>query len=239
MKAIVLTYDQNKSLTENMISCYENAWPEHPFTFRIPYQLSERCVALNKCEYIKTPPEIKRTVLTLLHDLDEEEWVYWCIDDKFPIQLDLPYINYVYQSILHKSFESVSGVLFCRARKMLNPAYLTGNWLLSKTYVFLVRKGYEQIWIHQFLKVKVLRHLFSGFPEVIENAMDMDGFKDSMNKPPEQILLVTENNHAVFGESTVSGVLTENCLKSMVEKGIYIPDWQTKNIVPSVIIGKL
>jgi hypothetical protein len=222
-----------------MISCYNKIWPGHPFTFRIPYQDNERCIEPDRREYIRTPPEIKATVLALLHDLGEDEWVYWCIDDKYPIQLNLNYIETVYQSIIQEKFNEISGILFCRARKMLDPEYLAGEWLLSNRDIFLVRTEYKQIWIHQFLKVKVLRYLFSGFPDIIEKAKEMDDLKDQTIKPPDHILLVTENNHAVFGESTISGVFTENCLMSMSEHGIHPHDWQTIHTVPSVVIGKL
>ena len=38
INAIVLTYDQNRVFTENMIKSYENIWTDHPFIFHIPYQ---------------------------------------------------------------------------------------------------------------------------------------------------------------------------------------------------------
>src|SRR5437016_4718972 len=92
MKAIVLTYDRNRAVTEHMILKYEQLWPDHPFTFRIPYQ--ELAGPANpRHEYIRTPPEIRPTVLQLIAGLDDNEWIYWCVDDKYPIELVLPKIR--------------------------------------------------------------------------------------------------------------------------------------------------
>ncbi len=38
MKALVLTYDRNHFVTDHMIATYNKHWPDHPFTFYIPYQ---------------------------------------------------------------------------------------------------------------------------------------------------------------------------------------------------------
>src|SRR5438046_9676836 len=38
MKAIVLTCDRFRAITEHMIRQYETLWPDHPFVFRVPYQ---------------------------------------------------------------------------------------------------------------------------------------------------------------------------------------------------------
>ena len=38
MKALVLTCDRYRVMTEHMILQYERLWPDHPFQFRIPWQ---------------------------------------------------------------------------------------------------------------------------------------------------------------------------------------------------------
>ena len=121
MKAIVLTYDRNAIITEHMIKCYEDIWPHNPFTFRIPFQNNDRCINRSNREYIKTSPAIKDTVLELLSDLHDDEWIYWCIDDKYPVKLDLPEIESIYKLLYTNTIENISGILFCRARQMLNP----------------------------------------------------------------------------------------------------------------------
>ena len=91
LKAIVLTHDENHLLTDHMIQSYQEVWPSNPFKFRVPYQ--KHPGELNrkygdKIDLIQTPPDIKQTVLTLIQDLSDEEWVYWSLDDKYLIEIN-------------------------------------------------------------------------------------------------------------------------------------------------------
>src|SRR5207249_11495979 len=90
MKAFVLTFDRQRAITQPMILQYQRLWPDHPFCFRIPYQKLGG-ITSDQLEYVKTPgdtPEaIPAAILQLLADLPDEEWVYWCSDDKYPIRL--------------------------------------------------------------------------------------------------------------------------------------------------------
>ncbi len=241
MKAIVLTYDRNAIITDHMISCYNEVWPDNPFTFRIPYQNKKRFISNARVEFIKSPSAIKATVLTLLHDLQEEEWVYWCIDDKYPIQLKINNITNIYNSIINHEIENIHGILFCRARRMLDPAFVIASSEMAGNERLLERKAYHQIWIHQFVQVKVLRHLFTCFPDIIKNAKYMDALKDKQVKPLTHKLFVTESNLSIFGESLTSGIITSNCLKSLSEKGFQIPPplHFTKINDKRIIIGEL
>ena len=239
MKAIVLTYDRNAILTEHMMSCYHDIWPDHPFTFRVPYQDKNRCIPNGRVEFIESPPAIKASVLTLLHDLPDEEWVYWCIDDKYPIQLKINNITNIYHSIINHEIENINAILFCRVRRMLDPAYVTASLEMARKERLLERMAYHQIWIHQFIQVKVLRYLFTCFPDIIQNAKDMDDLKDELVKPYNHRLFVTETNYSVFGESLISGNITSNCLKSLYEKGFPIPHWMSADLVGNAIIGEL
>lgn len=238
MKAIVLTYDRNVILTEHMIKCYEELWPNHPFVFRIPYQDEERQIQGSNREYIRTPSEIKETILGLLADLNDEEWVYWCMDDKYPIQLELVAIESAYKLLSIHNIENLSGVLFCRVRKMLNYDYLITPSLFLGEEELIERKGYHQIWIHQFIKVKVIRNLFNNLPS-IDRARTMDPLKHSITKPKDHRLFVTSNNHAIFGESSVGRVLTRNCYQSMLHKGMNVPSHFKVDINRTTIIGTL
>jgi hypothetical protein len=239
MKAIVLTYDRNKILTEHMIRCYEELWPEHPFTFRIPFQDSKRCFQSPSREYIRTPPTIKPTILRLIEDLDDEEWIYWCIDDKYPIQLEISKITNIFHAIINHENDNINGILFCRVRRMFDPDCVMASMELAGKESLLERKAYHQIWIHQFIQVKVLRHLFTCFPDIIRKAKDMDYLKNELIKPVTHRLFVTETNLCIFGESLISGNITQNCLKSLSEKGFPIPQWQSCELADYTVIGEL
>jgi len=239
MKAIVLSYEKYRRLTDHMIHMYAVLWPNNPFTFCTPYQkLSGKDGPDRK--YILCPPDIKGTVLALLEGLDEQEWIYWCIDDKYPINLDVRAMQSVFHWIHDVNIPSVDSVLCCRPRKLMRQKRLTGKHLKTGNGITLLeRKNYKCIWIHQFLRVKVLRHLFESFPDEISDAKAMDQMKDHIDKPDRHRLFVTEHTLTVFGESTSRGVITENCNYSMKKHGLPLPEWHDGVLARANFHGKM
>ena len=227
MKAIVLTCDKYLALAEHMIFQYDKLWPGHAFRFRIAYQKLKGKDSY-KLEYKKTPVSIKATVLHLLEDLDDKKWVYWCIDDKYPISLDLKRIRNLASWISNIRSEDISGISFCHGKR-LKEKDLTGRSVRdSEGNVYLELNKYKRIWIHQFVRVKVIRYLFEQFPDVISPAKTMDELKRSAKLPSTHRLFVSKENLAVFGESTSRGMLTENCYKSIIKNKLALPEWFSK-----------
>ena len=239
MKAIVLTFDRHRAITEHLILQYERLWPDHPFRFRVPYQ-QLRGTDSDRVEYIESPPEIAATILRLLEDIADEEWIYWCSDDKYPIAFIVDKVDQLFQYVLTTS--EISGLLFCRTRVTLDRpeiALLPRQRMTPAGDVLLERKGWYQIWIHQFLQAKVLRSLFSQLPLQIPSAKALDSLKDRIPKPEEYHLFVTEQNFAVFGESTKRGIITRNCLESIRRTEIKLPEWFRHSNGEWVTMGKL
>ena len=225
MKAVVLTCDRYRVITEHMIGQYARLWPGHPFDFQIPYQ-EERGEDTARRRFVRTPRDIKATVLALLDGFDDEEWVYWCIDDKYPVQLDLEVVAPLADGLGTAWAADMDGLLFCRVRQTLHDpaaALLPHSRTDAAGRVFLERRSWFQIWLHQFLRVKVLRGLFGRFPDEIGSAKAMDDLKWEIPKPPEHRLFVTEQNHAAFGESTKAGQITRNCHESALASGLMLP----------------
>ena len=239
IRAIVLTCDRYRATTEHMIFQYARLWPDHPFVFQVPYQ-ELGGTDTDRIKYLTAPSDIKGTVLHILEEIDDEEWIYWCIDDKYPIQLVADKIA----SLISHAMRSpeVDGLLFCRCRATLNNPRLTLFPRKVKNPfgdVYFERKSWFQIWIHQVLRAKVLRHLFTHLPDDIPSAKAMDELKNDVPKLPEHRLFVTKENFAVFGESTRRGVITQNCYESMVATGIEIPEWFRQPDGEYVTLGKL
>lgn len=227
IKALVLTFDKYRCFTDHMIQRYEELWPDNPFVFHIPYQDNcESSHSSGRVSFIKSDSSIKATINALVNGLSDEEWIYWCIDDKYPIRLDLDRLRKIHNSIVSEGTSDMTGLLFCRCRGMLKRQSLTGKILKNNDgEVFLERKDYSQIWIHQYIQVKALRHLFDAFPNHIASAKIMDTLKQQVAKPSDHRLFVTSDNLAVFGESTSRGKITENCLSSMRTRQLKVPEW--------------
>jgi hypothetical protein len=230
MKAIVLSYDINRPLVEHMIATFARCWPDHPFTFRIPYQQNRDFRScLGPVEAVKTPALIKPCVLKLIEDLPDEEWVYWCIDDKFLLELNVDVANHLVHWVSAINNPFVSSLLFCRCRRMCGPPFVSKNPVASTEQgIHLLRRfDFNQIWLHQMLRVKVLRALFTGFPDRAFYAIEMDGFTqqgdDAQKTPDDQLFYVTQQNFMVLGESTRGGELTRTCFNSLNNYQLPIP----------------
>jgi len=238
IKAIVMTFDKYRTLTDHMIFKYTQLWPDHPFQFRVPFQNLPATQTGQHVDYRQTPAAIKATVLGLLEDLHDEELVYWCIDDKYPVKLNIEKIAQSYQWLSSEQANAVSGVLFCRSRRMWDRRCLTAE-AVSDSWgnVYLEKTGYEQIWIHQFVRVKVIRHLFNTFPDQIPYPRYMDELRDKVTKPIDHRLFVSQQNLAVFGESTDKGVLTRNCHQSIKDNGLTLPDWGSRLTTRDHFVG--
>jgi hypothetical protein len=205
-----------------MMARYNSVWPSHPFTFHVPFQ--RQAIEGPRIVSRRTPEAIRPTVLRLLEEFDDEAWVYWCIDDKYPIALVQPQVAQLAEGVLSDRLPDVDGVVFCRIGRLLQSKHLLDEARVGPAGIVLCRrKDYSQIWMHQAVRVKVLRRLFELFPEAIPTAKVMDGLKDRIALPANQRLYVVETNLAVFGESTTRGRVTRNCATSLRALGLAIP----------------
>ncbi len=235
MNAIVLTYDRYRPLADHMIFKYDQLWSDHPFCFRVPFQDHPPTRTGSRVEYRKSPSDIRGTVLTLLEDLDGDEWIYWCIDDKYPIQLDVPAIRLIHAWIAESDPVDAAGVLCSRFGNLWKGSYLTGRREVAGSGEKLLEmKGYGHIWVHQFVRVKVIRSLFESFPVSIQAAKAMDGLLERAVKPESYRLFVTRRNLGIYGESTTRGLLTLNCHESIIANGLTLPE--LKGIAPRRIV---
>lgn len=239
IKAVVLSCDRNRAITEHMIVQYERLWPEHPFIFLVPYQQSRQPDS-DRMIFVHTAVDIPNTVLELIAGLDDEELVYWCSDDKYPIRLVTERIA----SLMRYAQQSpeVSGLMFCRCRATLERPELAlypGERTTPDNDVLLERTGWYQFWIHQFLRVKVLRYFFSELPDQIPSAKSLDAIKKNILKLADHRLFVTKENFAIFGESTKRGRITQNCYQSIGTTNIELPEWFRRPNGEYVTLGKL
>ena len=230
MKAIVLSCDRNRALAAHTLMTYQKLWPDHPFTFRVPYQHDRSFPSgLGEIEPIRTPLPIRETVLRLLDDLPDEEWVLWCIDDKFLIEINAEVASHLVSWARNHADPTVTGLLFCRCRGMCGPPHVTRTAVASTSrgVRLLKRFDFNQIWLHQLLRVGVLRDLFAGFPDRHFRAIEMDTFTqqgaNAKKLPPQQTIYVTQQNFLVLGESLRNGRLTQTCIDSLSRHGCDVP----------------
>ena len=231
MKALVLTFDKYKPFADHMIMCYEQLWPNNPFTFRVPYQSEEVKLYFeekfgNKVEMIKSPSGIVDTMFALSDDLDENEWVYWCMDDRFPIKMDTSELEKMYQWICSSQSDNITSLMFISAPRCWTPNRCFGRKYQIKTdsQRYVRRKDFMMIWNHQFMRVGFCRFFFNHFPRDMKSAKQMDYIRDTIILPDDYKLYMLDHNIAVYGEHTSRGKVSKTCVESFKEKGLPIPE---------------
>jgi hypothetical protein len=92
VKGVVLSFDPHLEIANLLVETYNRLWPDCRFQFRIPFtDRDPRSIfRAQNVEFIATPPDIRSTVEGLLSDLPEHELVFWCIDDRYPIEIFEP-----------------------------------------------------------------------------------------------------------------------------------------------------
>jgi hypothetical protein len=238
IKAIVLTYDRNHIITEHMIACYQKIWPDNPFVFHIPYQNPAICKPADNKVYINTPDSFRQTVLGLLEGIPDDEWVYWCIDDKYPIKFIKESYDLVIKN-LNLIPKTIASILLCRAAKLLLEEYVRDTHVPQLELEVLERISLHQFWLHQFIRAKLLRRIFNSVPDNVETPRNMVQYTRSTKLYEFERLIVSKKNNIIFGESTAKGGLTENCRLSLKENGFPMPEFFTGRTSSSFLIGSL
>jgi hypothetical protein len=73
----------------------------------------------------------------------------------------------------------------------------------------------------------------------VPSAKALDGLKNRVQKPEDYHLFVTQQNFAVFGESTKRGAITRNCLESIARTDIELPEWFRRSNGERITMGQL
>jgi hypothetical protein len=255
MEAIVLTYDENHKITEHMIIKYLKNLDECDLTFVIPYNKNYPRYIKNRfgqrVKIVSSESPVKKTVKNLLKGIPNDEWVYWAMDDKYPVDIKSTGFNR-YKEWLINSDTNINGLSICRTRKILTGEALTGEWISGPEGERLyVRSDYSQIWLHQFIRAGSLKRFIDDLPQVSESTKELDTAKYDVEFEEGELFVVTEKNHISFGESTTRGKVTKNCYDSIIKENLSIPSnlkvcneririgstkW-TKNLAKSILFG--
>ncbi len=192
-----------------MICRYDYIWPNHPFEFIVPFQKLNVLRKSKKHFYVKTPSGICDTVLELIKDMADEEWIYWAMDDRYLADVDPSYMEKIIGFIDSTESHGVDGVCPIRIRDLLKNSIDLDNPVYTSFGKAFNRTDWEQIWLHQFLKVKVLRFFFTELSTVLDGpAKDMDRLKRDIRM--DYNLLVTEKTHVAFWETLSRGKAHKN-----------------------------
>lgn len=228
MRAIVLTYDRQLEFAALLVKSYLKHWKDCPLHFRIPFSKDESLAKIQnelknyKVEFIKTDSDIRSTMAGLLANIDDEEFVFWAIDDRYPIKINnLPGLQKIYKNLSASTDDSLSQVdsikLFTHPEVAWNKRFsiqdiCCRNEISFANTSFFIQKisPSKGFYIHHFTRGKVLKKYFLNhqLPKVY-GLSEFHNHLTSFETPAEKVLIPVQPI-AEFAEPCVDGELTIN-----------------------------
>jgi len=223
MYAIVLTFDQQIQFARLVLESYSRLWPDCSFTYRIPYneKVPNALASRPDVELVRTKRDIKATMETLLIDIEDEEFVFWAIDDRYPVKLVGTGILEQILAFVSQSPTDIDGV------KLTNHAVkVVGDQVqvIGETRFRLQVDFPGGFYTHHFVKSKVLKRCFLGFD--LPSDYSIRQFHDKLLAVTawNDRVLVPERPIVCFGESCSRGKMTLNCLCDLRKHNLNVPD---------------
>lgn len=234
MKAIVLSFDNQLEIANFVVESYNYLWPGCPLTFRIPYTARNPASIFKagNIEPIPTPRHIRAAMEGLLRDLPDEEFVFWCIDDRYPIAIyDLATIVAVQQYVEETTcdFDAI------RITAPFNQDRHHYTFASDDEQIINGVKFRRQcvnnfgFYMPQFVRAGVLRWYFLH-PSLSEHYSIRKFHRLPRETPISYRVYIAERFLIKLGEATIRGEITQGCAAQMKSLHLSLPDIPVTNI---------
>jgi hypothetical protein len=231
MKAIVLTYDKQIGLSQLVVRSYTESLGQKLFDFNIPLNLQDNAKyfkGFDSTSLVNSKSDVYSTMDSLLYPLDDEEWVYWAIDDRYPTFIDTVRFISLFNQISRGELDFANGVklLFWREKPSDDEVKIDGFPFFKQQ-----KCGTFGFWHHHFLKAKVLKDFFlRNNKNKLNNVLLLNDYHNAQ----DELLFfddiyVPKNNIIELGEPLVSGLLTKNGLEALDRYKCIKPDFNSTN----------
>jgi len=229
MKALVLTYDQQVGLGQLVLKTYKKHAPNANLEFLIPINeesTKEHYVSLGfPIVFVNTPSDILSTMKNLLARVDDEEWVYWCIDDRYPLSV----MDDVFCSLINDidagKFDHLRGIKMLWWREQ----GINSNFEY-KDLKFTFQDVEEEygFWHHQFIRAKTLKDFFFTYNEEDINHIMHINRHHRFNTRSHFIsdTVFANKNIVTFAEPLAKTKLTMNGLAALKSYDCVIPPYE-------------
>lgn len=243
--AVVLTMDAQLGLAELVHKRYSVLWPDHPLTFRIPFNGLANGPAMaylsaqDDCEIVRCRPGIRDSMAALLDGIDDPSWVFWCIDDRFPTWLDGPRLTSVHAA-LPAAPPAWDELKLLRWRE---PVASEPHTVGGATFLLQRRRRHWGFWHHHFVRAGVLRRVFSdpavagdaGIHDYMVSRLRGRGRRRRLPRRVETRLfpgaaLVPTAPLARLAEPVIAGRLTRNGLAALQQDECEVPAYEVTDI---------
>lgn len=199
MQVLVLTSDSRAEIAELMIARYNQIWPQHPFTFRIPYQSECRKLTTwggGKRQWIPSPSDQNETLEAISSGIDE--WCYLTSDEWYPEKIDEQRFKRVLQFLEQPESSGLEGILMCHGQNLMASA-MTGKYsdLSPNGERLCWLDAWHLSWPHGYFRSTILKELAES---------------------PAR-LAVLENDAIILSKSIEEGTLLLNAVESLRREG--------------------
>jgi hypothetical protein len=97
----------------------------------------------------------------LLDGLDDGAWVYWCIDDRYPIEIDQSAMQAVLDFIAAGAAEGLNAIKLMHWKETADSTCTTLS-IGKRSFRFQARSSRTGFWHHHFIRAKALKEIFLG-----------------------------------------------------------------------------
>lgn len=231
MKAIVLTFDPQIGFVELLHKQYSLFWPSCPLHFVLSYNSDETIVKTPyllhqpNIEFRKSKNSIRSSMEVLLDGCGENEWVYWCIDDRYPYRAHFPAaLPAVYTAIRCGELDSIPAVKLTRWRETITSQFRV---IGGAKFFHQSNHGLCGFWHHHFLRAGILRKVFLSHGIGDDWGIREINVFNHKHAPVNNLngSIVPDPNIIDFAEPCIKGQLTANAVRDMKTHGCSIPDY--------------
>ena len=237
MKALLLTYDKQAGLAELVVKSYMALWKECPFQFVIPrndesnphfkFLAAQRNVFL-----VRTPSSIHGTMSVLLEGLGDETWVYWCIDDRYPIEIDQPALRGVFDFIESGAADSLNAIKLMHWKETADTT-CTDVCISNRTFRFQAHSSATGFCHHHFVKAKALKEIFlrAAREGIADNPAALNEYylqKVTSSVAFTNRVFPVDGPITQLGEPLANGLLLANAIEALAKYNCPVPDYKTQ-----------
>lgn len=230
MWGIVLTYDEQAGLAELLHKSYAACWGEMPIHFRIAYNGKKEGSALDylrsqaDCELVQCSKGVSQSMRALLQGIDDREWVYWAIDDRYPLEVVAPRFRAALESLPELS-EDIEEVKLLRWKDRKTPQTVEVG--KERFFVQSTTDRCFGFWHHHFARAGVLRRVF--LDPTIPPKNSIRHIQRRLRETPDEYYyghaVLPSNPILKLAEPLRRGLLTSNGLRDLRRLGCEVPQY--------------